>query len=123
MYKSSFGLNGQIQFNDEHEYYFFLGFLAKSDGSSSLTWEHNENQGAWGSEGRIHFYTDILPPIKKLKLTAGTSGILHRVNCNEFVRNLSENHGFVYGRNQNVSSISRTIPAAFLQDFINGFNM
>ena len=48
MYKKSFGINGQIQFANEHEYYKLIGFLAKSDGSTSLVWEHNEEQGAWG---------------------------------------------------------------------------
>lgn len=53
MYQQSFGRNGQVQFANEHEFYKFWGYLAKSDGSTSLVWEHNENQGAWGSEGRI----------------------------------------------------------------------
>ena len=56
MYKQSFGKNQQIQFANEHEYYKFLGFLAKSDGSTSLVLEHNEEQGAWGSENRIQIY-------------------------------------------------------------------
>ena len=42
MYKQSFGTNGQIQFANEHEYYKFLGFLARSDGSTSIVWEHNK---------------------------------------------------------------------------------
>lgn len=50
MYKQSFGTNGQIQFANEHEYYKFLGFLARSDGSTSIVWEHNEEQGAWINE-------------------------------------------------------------------------
>ena len=51
MYRQSFGSIGQVQFADEHEYYRLLGYLAKSDGSTELAWEHNEQQGAWGSEG------------------------------------------------------------------------
>lgn len=53
MYRQSFGSIGQVQFADEHEYYRLLGYLAKSDESTELAWEHNEQQGAWGSEGRI----------------------------------------------------------------------
>ena len=52
MYRQSFGSIGQVQFTNEHEYYRLLGYLAKSDGSTELAWEHNENQGAWGSEGK-----------------------------------------------------------------------
>ena len=72
MYKKSFGINGQIQFANEHEYYKLIGFLAKSDGSTSLVWEHNEEQGAWGSEGRIQIYRAILPNnMGRLSLSAG----------------------------------------------------
>ena len=47
MYKQSFGSIGQVQFENEHEYYRLLGYLAKSDGSTELAWERNEEQGAW----------------------------------------------------------------------------
>lgn len=57
MYKSFFGRNKQVSFSCPEEYYELLGFLAKSDGSVSLTWENNEDQGAWGSEGRVCFHT------------------------------------------------------------------
>lgn len=61
MYKSHFGRNGQVGFSCPEEYYELLGYLAKSDGSTSITWENNEDQGAWGSEGRICFHTRRLP--------------------------------------------------------------
>ena len=84
MYKQSFGSKGQIQFADEHEFYTLLGYLAKSDGSTSLVWEHNENQGAWGSEGRIQIYISNMPDIGSLTLTAGNgSDVISRINCNE----------------------------------------
>ena len=50
MYHQNFGTQNQVQFNNQNEYYELLGYLAKSDGTSSLIWEHNENQGAWGNE-------------------------------------------------------------------------
>ena len=31
MYKQNFGQNNQIQFVNEHEFYRFLGYLAKSE--------------------------------------------------------------------------------------------
>ena len=55
MYKSRFGRNGQVNFSCPEDYYELLGYLAKSDGTTSITWENNEDQGAWGSEGRICF--------------------------------------------------------------------
>lgn len=53
MYKSYFGRNGQVRFSSPNECYQLLGYLAKSDGSTAITWENNEDSGAWGSEGRI----------------------------------------------------------------------
>lgn len=119
MYKQSFGHNQQIQFADEHEYYKFLGYLAKSDGSTSLVWEHNEDQGAWASEGRILFFSPIPYPFQ-LQQTAGVNNIQFRVNCNEFVENIRSEHNFIMGKSQNVSSIRTTIPRQYLIDFQGG---
>ena len=123
MYKSSFGTKSQVQFNNEHEYYELLGFLAKSDGTTSLVWEHNEEQGAWGSEGRIQFFTSILPFMATLPHTAGVGNIESRVNCNEFIENLNRNHNFVLGRQQDVVAIRATIPEEYLADFERGLNL
>ena len=118
MYKSSFGSLGQIQFANEHEYYKFLGYLAKSDGSTSLTWEHNENQGAWASEGRIQILSPLpLPYPFNVSLTAGVGNIVARINCNEFIENIRVNHNFIMGASQNISSIRSTVPHKYLQDF------
>jgi hypothetical protein len=123
MYQSSFGTENQVQFDNEHEYYELLGFLAKSDGTTSLTWERNEEQGAWGSEGRIKFYTSILPFLATLSHTAGVGNVVSRVNCNEFVQNLYEDHDFVNGGTQEVSAIRATIPEEYLADFERGLNL
>jgi len=48
MYKSYFGRTRQVRFSGPEKYYELLGYLAKSDGSTSLTWENNEEQRAWG---------------------------------------------------------------------------
>ena len=124
MYKSSFGSKGQIQFANEHEYYTFLGYLAKSDGSISIVWEHNENQGAWGSEGRIQVHISNMPNIGQLAITAGNGGdVISRINCNEFVENICTNHGFNYGKNQDIIKIRQTIPLQYQADFDKGLNL
>ena len=125
MFKNSFGINGQIQFADEHEFYRLLGFLAKSDHSTSIVWEHNEDQGAWGSEGRIQIYISSLPSgIGRLLLTAGNGGdVKSRVNCNEFIENICLNYGFVVGDVQNLMVIRQSIPVQYLQDFDDGLNL
>ena len=124
MYQQCFGTERQIQFADEHEYYSLLGYLAKSDGSTSIVWEHNEDQGAWGSEGRIQIHTPHIPSIWNLRYTAGNGGnVLQRVNCNEFVDNIRRNHGFVYGKTQNIDTIRNTVPAQYQADFDRGLNL
>lgn len=121
MYQSSFGSFGQIQFANEHEYYLFLGYLAKSDGSTRLVWEHNENQGAWASEGRIQILKPLpLPYPFNVSLTVGVGNIIARVNCNEFIENIRANHSFVTGTAQNIQAIRQTIPPQYLQDFDSG---
>lgn len=119
MYKSSFGTSGQVRFANEHEYYKFLGYLAKSDGSTCLVWEHNEAQGAWASEGRIQILRPLPYPFS-LSLTAGVGNILWRVNCNEFIENIRANHNFVTGSYQNSLAIRNTIPPNYHQDFDDG---
>lgn len=123
MCKLTFGTKNQIQFANKHEYFELLGFIAKSDGTTSLVWEHNEEQGAWGSEGRIHFYTNVRPYSVTLHHTAGVGGIVSRVNCNEFVKNLIDNHGFVYGKAQDVRKIKSTIPLEYMESFEKGLNL
>lgn len=114
-----FGTNGQIHFNTDNEFYQSLGFLAKSDGTSSIHWEHNENQGAWGSEGRIHCYQNInrFPTALSNAFTAGVGNIIHRINCNEYVEHLRAQHGFVLGGTQNINAVRATVPAAYVNDF------
>jgi len=123
MYQSSFGTRNQITFNNESEYYQALGYLAKYDGSSSIHWENNEQQGAWGSEGRIHFYIQNPNIPGYFKLTAGTGNIIHRTNCNEFIQNLVQNHNFIFGETQNIKSIKNTIPVEYLSDFEYGLTL
>ena len=120
MYKSYFGRNGQVRFSCPEEYYELLGYLAKSDGSTALTWENNEDQGAWGSEGRIHFNTRRLPTVGSLRFTAGNGSTFKRVNCNDFVEHLYKYHHFVQGKYQNQATIRSTIPAAYLPYFEKG---
>jgi hypothetical protein len=126
MYKQFFGIRNKMRFDNEREYYETLGFLAKSDGSTSIYWEPNTNQGAWGNEGRINCYSNIqnFPAPLQRKFTAGVSStVIHRINCNEFVLNLATNYGFVLGSNQNSAVIRNNIPPAFQADFDRGLNL
>jgi hypothetical protein len=124
MYKQSFGTKNQIQFSNEHEYYELLGYLSKTDGSTNLTWEDNDEQGAWGKEGRIEFFVDNPNFLATLMHSAGNGGkIISRVNCNEFIHNIVTNYGFVVREQQNYSTIRNIIPQQYLLDFDRGFNL
>ncbi len=123
MYQSSFGTKNQIVFNSENKYYQALGYLAKSDGTSSIHWENNEQQGAWGSEGRIHFYVKNPTIPGYFKLTTGRPGVEHRTNCNEFIQNIVTNHNFVMGETQNIQNIRNTIPSQYINDFNYGLTL
>ena len=121
MYRSTFGTRQQIAFNSEAEYYELLGYLARSDGSSNLVWERNDEQGAWAPEGRIEFFVN--PPGNlgaHLQYTAGRGNIVSRVNCNEFIQHIKDNHNFVLGQSQDTDSIRLTVPERYLDNFDNG---
>ena len=116
--------NNQVRFVDDLEYHRFLGYLAKSDGSTKIVYEQNDLQGAWASENRIQFFVDPPIPIaSNVSLTAGVGNIKYRVNCNDFLQEIINFHGFVNGRTQNLSLIRQAIPSAYLQDFNKGLNL
>ncbi len=123
MYKSNFGTKNQISFSNQNEYYELLGYLAKSDGTTSIHWENNENQGSWGSEGRIHFYVSNPPISANLSHTAGVGKVVTRVNCNEFIENIRTNHSFLMGDRQNSSNIRNTVPTEYHDDFDRGLSL
>lgn len=120
----NYGKNNQVRFADDHEYYRFLGYLAKSDGSTKIVYEQNDLQGAWASENRIQFFVSPPMPIAaNLTLTAGVGNIKYRVNCNDFLQEIIKSHKFVNGRNQDLSLIRQTIPSDYIQDFNDGLNL
>ena len=109
-----FGTKRQISFASDAEFFEALGFLCKNSGRTSIHWEHNEDQGAWGSEGRIHCYFDIpvFPNYFNSAFTAGVGRIAHRINCNEYIEYIVANHGIVFGLAQDQVLVLRTVPAA-----------
>ena len=122
MTKLIFGKNQQIQFASDNEFFEALGFLSKNDGTTSIHWEHNENQGAWGIEGRIHCYQNIVrfPAYFSNAFTAGVNNIVHRINCNEYIEYIATNHNFQLGHDQDLAKINQTIPMQYAADFARG---
>jgi hypothetical protein len=111
----SFGQKGQVSFRDEAEMYKFIGYLTKS--SVSIQWERNNEQGAWGQEGRMAFSTAAVQSyFPNLGYSAGVGSYNSRLNCNAFVEKLV-NLGFSLGNTQNINSIRNNIPTAYQNDF------
>ena len=121
MYIDKFGTKNQVQFDAPAEYYEFLGYLAKEDGTTKVVWESNDEQGAWGQEGRIQFY--VAKPASlaaKLLHTSGTGSITSRVNCNAFVEHIASHHHFVPNGSQDKARVRSSLPPSHLADFDRG---
>ena len=117
--KLDYGTTGQVHFSDAHEYYFVLGLLARTK-RTSIVWEHNEDQGAWASEGRIHIRADRGLFSTNFNITAGRGSVVGRVNCNDYVSTLQTRHNFALGVTQSIPLIMTTVPEKYLDDFIRG---
>ena len=118
----SFGRNRQVHFDSQEQFFYALGFLANNS-HAEIIWEHNEEQGAWASEGRIHC---LVPPAnfpQNFTFTAGNGNVYARINCNDFVRLLIENHNFACrGLPQDIQLILSTVPQQYHSVFMNGYN-
>ncbi len=118
----SFGQKNQVSFADEHEYYFALGFLANNR-NADLRWEHNEDQGAWASEGRIHCLVPQHKFPNNFDFTAGIGRVYARINCNHYVERLIKFHNFsCNGAPNDLNNILGTVPVEYIDDFMLGYN-
>ena len=121
MYQQTFGTKGQVRCDTPKDYYEFLGFLSRNDGTTRIVWEHNDEQGAWAEEGRIQFYIPHPTQLRaKLLHTAGTGSVVTRVNCNEFIEHITTHHGFTPDGAQNQVAILASIPSPHRVDFDRG---
>ena len=123
MAKLRYGQQGQVSFTDLEEFFYAMGFLANSR-NAELRWENNEDQGAWGSEGRIY----CLVPEEKFpqcfRFTAGTGNVFARVNCNDYVGTLVTEYNFNYnGKKQNIEKILEAVPEKYRDAFQAGYGV
>ena len=125
MYQPSFGRDNPITFENQEIYYETLGFLSKSDGTTAITLENNQDQGARAHEIRIQCYNNIanFPLPLTRKFTIGTGRSIHRINATDFLQDLLDNHSFQLNENHNTADIRNTIPQQYLVDFDRGFNL
>ena len=85
MGKLVFGKNDQVCFDSEEELRIAIDYILNSDNVDFNVHEDNQNQGAWGPEDRIHFYSEVgVPDCLKKNMTEGRAGLYGRINCKEF---------------------------------------
>lgn len=113
-FKKEYGKDGQIKFENENEYYEALGYIADK---THISIENNDYSGAWGKEGRIKFSNDSPNISGYFKITDE-----NRTNCNEYVKEIIDEHNFVVGREQNIEKILETIPDEYKNSFKKGLN-
>lgn len=84
MSKLVYGARNQVRFESEEEKQEALAYLTTST-NVELRLERNDEQGAWGQEKRIHFYSEDGVPEGLLRnWTAGTGSVLGRINAADF---------------------------------------
>lgn len=89
-----YGKNHQVVFYSEEEKWEAINYILNNPSNVDFNiHEDNQNQGAWGSEERIHFYREEgIPDCLKRQMTAGRGNLFGRINCKEFceeIRKLS----------------------------------
>lgn len=131
-------LNGwnKLSFQNEHEYYELLGFLAKDDSAVKLVTEDNKQSGAGGAQTRFYLKAGVdvnsLPrPLKEAYLT-GNDPV--RLSETAYIRNLQEKHHFekreISGANDYIThwyktsyeDVLSTVPKQYVSDFKRGYH-
>lgn len=86
MAQLEFGRDRQVKFDSEEELNEAIDYILHSPNVDYNVHEDNQNQGAWGSEDRIHFFNkEGIPECLLKNMTAGNGSIFGRINCKEFV--------------------------------------
>lgn len=110
-----------MEFADQREYYYALGLLCNSDWFS-IVYEPNRRTNSWEDAFRIQCGKCPVPLPQAFRDALRTQD---RVNNNEYVENLYENHNFEYdGRKYisgNYDDVRETVPDAYLADFDAGY--
>lgn len=122
MARLTWGKAKQLRFKDDREYYWALGSLCRSE-FYTITYETNSETESWADAFRIKcFASDKYLPEAFMKAMRNGS----RINCNEYVQNLHEMHGFVFDVANKVlygkyAEVKKTVPNEFVSDFDAGF--
>lgn len=122
MAKLVWGQEGQLKFADQKEYYYALGLLCNSDWFN-IVYEPNKLTNSWGDAFRIQCANC---PVELPKAFQDALRSQKRINNNEYVENLYNNHGFLYDGTKYIhgeyQTVRATVPISYLAYFDEGFN-
>ena len=113
------GKHPQLVFESANEYYRALGHLTNSE-AYSISYEYNKKNGSYSDACRIHKLSAAtnIPQAFMNKLRT------NRINCNDYVNNLKENHNFIQSGNvytRNFDDVFSTVPEEYISDFLIGY--
>lgn len=123
--KLKWGNQNQLCFTDEEEYYFALGIFANPK-LARVYIEDNAKRGSFSDANRLHLYSET----QKANLPLALRNAMKdggRINCNPYVDNLINNHGFTLSGNVVVATLENvlnTIPTEQAQNiaaFMKGY--
>ena len=118
--KLHWGRNPQLVFQNANEYYRALGHLTNGE-AYSISYEYNKKNGSYSDACRIHILSKARNIPKAFESKRTTAG---RINCNEYVANLIENHCFNQSGNvylRNFDDVFSTVPKEYISDFLIGY--
>ncbi|MCH5257776.1 MAG: hypothetical protein J1D87_10815 [Lachnospiraceae bacterium] len=116
------GKDEQLCFANQDEYYYSLGLLCNSNWFN-IVYEPNKSTKSWENAYRIQCANC---PVDLPKAFQNALRSQKRINNNDYVENLINNHNFVKDGNKyisgNYSDVRKTVPDAYLTDFDAGYN-
>lgn len=117
-----FGEKNIIEFESYNSLYYTIGYLTNfSKRGTKISIESYDDK--WGYEYRIWIKTiGNIPEDISRAISAGNNSYEARLNCNEFIIYLINEHDFDEGRVKNEDFIRETIPNQYRDDFERGYN-
>lgn len=123
-----------LNFIDNSDYYYCLGYLTNRSHGIDVYTHDNGRDGAWAGQGKLHNRTNISNHPATFQHSFRQSGD-DRLSVSAYVENLVYNHNFsqwydptgenftYYRFPESMENVLSTVPIDFREDFISGFNL
>lgn len=115
-----FGQRNYLRFENDEEYYEAIGYLSSPNRDYYISCEQYHNK--WGTEYRINFYNITnMPDSLRRAISAGNNTYVARLNNNEFIHTLINEHNFPVTGSQDFNNVLSTIPVQYFESFNRGY--